>query len=82
MLYATGKMSINKIAKTFGMCWSLVYRWIMDALKHQIERWTNETLDMSPNCKIVLTAIKCDLIDRFDRDRLQNTLQHTAQIMH
>ena len=31
MLYAIGKMSINKIAKIFGMCWSLVYRWINEA---------------------------------------------------
>lgn len=54
----------------------------VDALKHQIERWANETLDVSPNCKIVLTATKCDLIDRFDRDRLQDRLQHTAQIMN
>ena len=28
MLYGTGRMSINKIAKMCGMCWSLVYRWI------------------------------------------------------
>ena len=54
----------------------------VSALKHQIERWTNETHDVSPNCKIVLTATKCDLIDRFDRDRLQDRLQHTAQIMN
>ena len=31
MLYATGRMSINKIAKIFNMCWSLVYRWINEA---------------------------------------------------
>ena len=31
MLYATGRMSINKIAKMFNMCWSLVYRWIKEA---------------------------------------------------
>ena len=31
MLYATGRMSINKIAKIFNMCWSLVYRWIKEA---------------------------------------------------
>ena len=24
-------MSINKIAKIFSMCWSLVYRWIKEA---------------------------------------------------
>ncbi len=24
-------MSINKIAKIFGMCWSLVHRWINEA---------------------------------------------------
>ena len=31
MLYATGRMSINKIAKMFNMYWSLVYRWIKEA---------------------------------------------------
>ena len=31
MLYATGRMSINKIAKIFNMCWSLVYKWIKEA---------------------------------------------------
>ena len=31
MLYGIGKMSINKIAKIFDMCWSLVYRWINEA---------------------------------------------------
>ncbi len=31
MLYATGKISINKIAKIFGMCWSLIYRWINES---------------------------------------------------
>ena len=31
MLYATGRMSINKIAKIFNMCWPLVYRWIKEA---------------------------------------------------
>ena len=31
MLYATGRMSINKIAKIFNMYWSLVYRWIKEA---------------------------------------------------
>ena len=34
MLYATGRMSINKIAKIFGMCWSLVYRWINEAAEN------------------------------------------------
>ncbi len=33
MLYVTGKMSINKIAKIFGMCQSLVYRWTNEAAK-------------------------------------------------
>lgn len=54
----------------------------VDALRHQIERWANETFDVSPNCKIVLTATKCDLIDRFEKDRLRDTLQHTARIMN
>ena len=33
-LYAQRKTSINKIAKTFGMCWSLVYRWIKEAAEN------------------------------------------------
>ena len=31
MLYVTGRMSINKIAKIFNMCLSLVYIWIKEA---------------------------------------------------
>ncbi len=31
MLCATGKISINKIAKIFGICQSLLYRWINEA---------------------------------------------------
>ena len=30
ILYGTGRMSINKIAKIFNMRWSLVYRWIKE----------------------------------------------------
>lgn len=37
MLYATGRMSINKIAKIFNMCWSLVYRWIKEAAEKLAE---------------------------------------------
>lgn len=31
MLYGARKVSINKIAKIFGMWWSLVCRWISEA---------------------------------------------------
>ena len=31
ILYATRRMSINKIAKIFNMCWSLVYKQINKA---------------------------------------------------
>ena len=37
MFYATGRMSINKIAKMFNMYWSLVYRWIKKLEKN----WKN-----------------------------------------
>ena len=30
LLYAIVMMLINKIAKIFNMCWSLVYRWIKE----------------------------------------------------
>ena len=40
ILYATGKVSINKIVQILNMCWSLVYRWI------------NETAEKFRNYKI------------------------------
>ena len=38
-MYAQGKTSINKIAKTLGLCWSLVYRWIKEAAE-SLEEYT------------------------------------------
>ncbi len=54
----------------------------VDALKHQIERWADETLEVAPDCRIVLTATKCDLISRFDRERLDKELLNTARVMN
>ena len=72
MLYATGKISINKIAKTFGMCWSLIYRWTNESaeklsnyeIKNDVER-----IEFDEMWHFLYKKRKLWLIKSFDREK-------------
>ena len=52
------------------------------AFKQQFERWADETLDLSPGCRIVLVGTKCDTLSLFDKDRMAKILLDAANAIN